>query len=70
MKKKIVRELQLLLVIALAVVAVLRVGVGLMRYTHYKYQYTNCYLLNKEYFPEYGEEYFIDACGLKNLDKW
>ena len=64
------RELLLLLVIALAVVAVLRVGVGLIRFTHYRYQYVNCYLLNEEFFSEYGKEYFMDACGLNGLDKW
>lgn len=70
MKKKIIRELKLLLVITLAVVAVLRVGVGLIRFTHYRYQYVNCYQLNEEYFAEYGEAYFVEACGLDGLDKW
>lgn len=64
------KELVLLLAITLAVVAVGRIGVGLLRYTNYKYQYQNCYLLNKEYFAEYGEDYFIEACGIDKLDKW
>ena len=70
MKKKLVRELVLLLVITLVVVTVGRIVVGVTRYTNYKYQYQNCFLLNKEYFAEYGEEYFMDACGLNRLDKW
>lgn len=64
------KELLLLLVIMLAVVAVGRIGVGLIRYTNYRYRYVNCYLLNEEYFAEYGEDYFIEACGLNGLDKW
>lgn len=70
MKKKVIREFLLLLLITLVVVAVGRIGIGLLRYTNYKYQYQNCYLLNKEYFAEYGEEYFREACGIDNLDKW
>lgn len=64
------KELKLLLVITLVVVVALRVAVGLLNYTNYKYQYTNCFLLNKEYFAEYGETYFVEACGLDNLSKW
>ena len=70
MKKKIVRELVLLLAITLAVVVVGRVIVGVMNYTNYRYKYVNCYLLNEEYFVEYGEQYFIEACGLDETDKW
>lgn len=70
MKKRIVRELILLLVITLSVLAILRIGVGLLRYTNYRYQYVNCYLLNEEFFSEYGEEYFVEACGLDGLSKW
>lgn len=64
------KELVLLLAITLAVVAVGRVAIGLLNYTNYKYQYQNCYLLNEEYFVEYGESYFVEACGLDELDKW
>lgn len=70
MKKKLVREILLLLVITLAVVTVGRIAIGLLNYTNYKYQYTNCYMLNEEFFSEYGEEYFVEACGLDNLSKW
>ena len=70
MKKKIVREILLLLVITLVVVVVGRVIVGVMNYTNYRYKYVNCYLLNEEYFPEYGEQYFIEACGLDKTNKW
>lgn len=70
MKKKLVREILLLLVITLVVVVVGRVVVGVMNYTNYKYKYQNCFLLNKEYFDEYGEEYFVEACGLDETDKW
>ena len=64
------RELLLLLVITIAVVAAGRVTVGLIRYTNYRYKHVNCYLLNEEFFSEYGKEYFMDACGLNGLDKW
>lgn len=70
MKKKLVRELILLLVITLVVVTVGRVTIGLIRYTNYRYKYVNCYLLNEEFFSEYGKEYFIEACGLDKTDKW
>ncbi len=70
MKKDWKKELLLLLVITLVVVTVGRIVVGVTHYTNYKYQYQNCFLLNKEYFAEYGEEYFMDACGLNRLDKW
>lgn len=70
MKKKLVRELVVLLVITLGVVTVGRVMIGVFRYTNYKYQYQNCFLLNKEYFADYGEDYFVEACGIDNLDKW
>lgn len=64
------RELLLLLLITIAVVAIGRVAVGLIRYTHYRYQYTNCYMLNEEYFAEYGKAYFVEACGIDDLPKW
>ena len=64
------KELLLLLAITLAVVAAGRVTIGLIRYTNYRYKYVNCYLLNEEFFSEYGEEYFREACGIDNLDKW
>lgn len=64
------KELRLLLVITLVVVAVGRILVGVMNYTNYKYTYQNCYQLNEEFFSEYGEEYFVEACGLDNLSKW
>lgn len=64
------KELLLLLVITLSVVAVGRIGIGLLRYTNYRYKYVNCFLLNKEYFAEYGENYFAEACGLNGIDKW
>lgn len=70
MKKKILRELVLLLAITLVVVVVGRVVIGVMNYTNYRYKYVNCYLLNEEFFSEYGEEYFIEACGLDKTDKW
>lgn len=70
MKKKIKKELLLLLVITLSVVAVGRIFIGVMNYTNYRYKYQNCFLLNKEYFPEYGEQYFIEACELDKTDKW
>ena len=64
------RELLLLLVIALGVVAVGRIFIGVMNYTNYRYKYVNCYLLNEEFFSEYGEEYFVEACGLDKTNKW
>lgn len=64
------KELLLLLVIALSVVVVGRVIVGVMNYTNYRYKYQNCFLLNREYFDEYGEQYFIEACGLDETNKW
>ena len=70
MRKKIARELLLLLTITLVVVVVGRVVVGFLNHTNYKYQYINCYLLNKEFFPKYGEAYFVEACGLDELSKW
>ena len=69
MKKDWKKELLLLLVITLSVVAVGRIFIGVMNYTNYRYKYVNCYLLNKENFAEYGEEYFVDACGLDETDK-
>lgn len=64
------KELLLLLVITLSVVAVGRIFIGVMNYTNYRYKYVNCYLLNEEYFAEYGEEYFVEACGLDKTNKW
>ena len=64
------KELLLLLVITLAVVVIGRVGLGLIRYTNYRYKYQNCFLLNEEFFSEYGEKYFVEACDLDKTDKW
>lgn len=64
------KELRLILVITLVVVVALRAAVGLLNYTNYRYKYVNCYLLNEEYFSEYGKEYFREACGLNDIVKW